>query len=85
MLRVVGSLLIIAFTVYTLVACVQTDDARLRGLPKPIWALLIALFPIVGAAAWWLAGRRDLPRPPTRPQRRGPIGPDDDPDFLRGL
>lgn len=85
MLRVVGSLLIIAFTIYTLVDCLQTEDDRVRNLPKIFWALLICFFPIVGAGAWYFAGRPVLPKPPPGRQRRGPIGPDDDPDFLRGL
>ena len=85
MVRVVGTLLIIAFTIYTLVDCLQTEDERVRNLPKMLWALLICFFPIVGAAAWYFAGRPAPPQVNRRPERRGPIGPDDDPDFLRGL
>lgn len=85
MIRVIGSLLVLAFTIYSLVDCLQTDEDRVKALPKVVWAFFIALFPIVGAGAWWFAGRPSLPRPPSRPQRRGPVGPDDDPDFLRGL
>ena len=85
MLRVVGTLLIIAFTIYTLVDCLQTEDDKVRNLPKIFWALLICLFPMVGASAWYFAGRPVNTLPPSGPQRRGPIGPDDDPDFLRGL
>lgn len=82
MLRVFGTLILIAFTIYTLVDCLQTEDDKVRSLPKIFWALLICFFPIVGAGAWYFAGRPINPRPP---QPRGPIGPDDDPDFLRGL
>ncbi|MBO3184708.1 AMP-binding protein, partial [Dermatophilus congolensis] len=57
----------------------HVENALIRALPKPIWALGICLFPIVGGTAWWLAGR------PQRPRPQRPIGPDDDPDFLRGL
>lgn len=85
MLRVVGSLLVIALTIYTLVDCLNSDEERIRALPKVVWALGIALFPIVGAGAWWLAGRPLPELPPPGSKRRGPIGPDDDPDFLRNL
>ena len=69
MLRLLPWLLTIAVTVYAVVDCIQTDDAQVRGLPKLLWLLLILLFPIVGAIAWFIAGR---------PQRgtagRGPSG-----------
>ncbi|WP_243891978.1 PLDc N-terminal domain-containing protein, partial [Dermatophilus congolensis] len=78
-IRVLGTLLILAYSIYTLVDCLNTDEQHIRALPKPIWALGICLFPIVGGTAWWLAGR------PQRPRPQRPIGPDDDPDFLRGL
>jgi hypothetical protein len=68
-----------------------------RRLSRPMWVLIIVLLPIAGAVLWFLAGR-DRPsggqqgrgRPgggtgggPKRP--RGPVAPDDDPDFLRDL
>jgi len=90
----------LALTVYAVVDCVQTDEHRVRGLPKIVWAFLILLFPLAGPIAWFLAGRparagsspsgRETPWGPLqRPQPprgpRPPRGPDDDPDFLRGL
>ena len=92
MIRLLPWLLTIAVTVYAVVDCIQTDDAQVRGLPKLLWLLLILLFPIVGAIAWFIAGR---PQPGTAgrgttgrcPSHRPPPprGPDDDPDFLRRL
>ena len=53
----------------------------MRGLPKVGWIILT----FVGPIAWLIAGKeRSLPGRDGR-QRRGPLGPDDDPDFLRGL
>lgn len=92
MLRVVMGLAVLAFTVYAVVDCVQTEDERVRNLPKIAWALMILFFTPVGGIAWFLAGRPasagpGLPKLPggwtERPQ--GPRGPDDDPDFLRRL
>lgn len=88
MLRVIPALALLAFTIFTVVDCVQTDESLVKGLPKMVWVFVILLFPLVGGVAWWMAGRPvrpGLPDPGHRPQRRGPVGPDDDPDFLRGL
>jgi hypothetical protein len=79
----------IALFVYALFDLVATPSARVRFLPKPLWFLVIVL-PAVGPALWLLVGReRSAPgggrtRPP-RPPQPGPRGPDDDPDYLRGL
>lgn len=88
--RLLPVLLLIGFTVYTLVDCIQTDESQQRNLPKLVWILLIILVTPVGGVAWLIAGRphtgtgsRPGPTRPTRPT--GPRGPDDDPDFLRGL
>lgn len=89
--RVIAAVALLAFTIYCVVDAVQTDDEDVRGLPKALWLLMILLFPAVGGAAWLIAGRptgilesllgpRGRGGPPA-----GPLGPDDDPDFLKGL
>lgn len=84
MLRVLFWLAGLALTVYAVVDCIQTDDARVKHLPKIAWVVLIVLVPWVGPIAWLLAGRqRSLP--PRRRPSAGPRGPEDDPDFLRNL
>ena len=92
MIRLLPWLLTLAVTVYAVVDCIQTDDAQVRGLPKLVWLLLILLFPIVGAIAWFIAGRPQRGTAGRGPAGRGPShrpppprGPDDDPDFLRRL
>ncbi|GAB3450473.1 PLD nuclease N-terminal domain-containing protein [Phycicoccus ginsengisoli] len=87
MIRVLPWLLTIALTIYAAVDCVQTDERRVRNLPKLIWLLVVLVFPIVGPVVWFIAGR-PLRGPNSagrieRPQ--APRGPDDDPDFLRRL
>jgi uncharacterized membrane protein AbrB (regulator of aidB expression) len=81
--RVLLVVVSIALTVYAAIDCIQTEESRVRNLPKLAWVLLIVLVSIVGPVAWLLAGR-----PRSGPPRRGPSGPrgpEDDPDFLRNL
>ena len=89
MLRLLPWLATVALTVYAVVDCIQTDDSRVRNLPKVLWILLVLLFPLVGPIAWLVAGRPPRSTPGQgqgpRPQARPPRGPDDDPDFLRRL
>ena len=89
-----------ALLVYCLIDCIQTDSALVRTLPKPFWIVLILVVPLVGGIAWLVAGRpesaagtsggtgwRPTGRGPTsrRPLPKAPLGPDDDPDFLRQI
>jgi hypothetical protein len=99
MVRIYGLLAVVelALLVYCLIECVQTPSAQVRNLPKLGWVLLILFFPLVGGIAWLFAGRPARAPSSTTPPagRRGPRGgppqpgpprgPDDDPDFLRGL
>jgi hypothetical protein len=89
MVRVLVWLLVLALTVYTVVDCVQTEERRIRTLPKALWVLLILVLPLVGPIAWLIAGRPEQPGAPRLggPGHRDgpPRGPDDDPDFLRRL
>ena len=84
MLRVLPIVIGLALAIYALVDCIQTDEEKVRGIPKILWIVLIVLVTFVGPIAWLIAGReRQLPG--RRPGPRGPLGPDDDPDFLRGI
>lgn len=85
MLRFLPAVLMLAFTLYCLVDCARTPAGAVRTLPKGVWLVLIILVPLFAGISWLIAGRPDGsarrgPRPSSRPQ-----GPDDDPDFLRGL
>jgi hypothetical protein len=96
MLRIVIEALPLLIAIYAVVDLVQTPDDDVQGLPKLVWLLLIVLVFVVGPVAWLLVGRRSrrlpgmLPRieDPAAPRpggRAGPVAPDDDPEFLRGL
>lgn len=73
----------IAFTIFTIVDIILIDRARVRGVPKAVW-ILLAVLPFVGGVLWFAVGRvrSGDSRPPVR---RGPITPDDDPEFLGRL
>jgi hypothetical protein len=75
----------IALTIYAVIDAIQTDDARVRHLPKIIWILLILVFTPIGAIAWLVTGRQHGPRTGRPGYPSAPRGPDDDPDFLRNL
>jgi Phospholipase_D-nuclease N-terminal len=84
----------IALAVIALISCLSADDDEIRALPRLVWVLIILFFPLIGSIAWFLAGRpaRTTPRSGWRTgggfpehERRRPVAPDDDPDFLRSL
>ena len=86
MLRVLPFLFGVALSVYCLIDCVRSDEDAIRGLPKIVWVFVILLFPYAGGLGWLFAGRPvSAALPGTSPQQRRPRGPDDDPDFLKGL
>lgn len=98
MLRSLPAIIYLALLVYCLIDCIQSDEGRIRNLPKFAWILLIILLPIAGGVAWLVAGRpvggrpsRDVPWPSTKtsgfPEYERPrrTAPDDDPEFLRNI
>jgi hypothetical protein len=82
-------LLWIGLLVYCLIDCIQSPEASIRALQKPVWIILIILLPIIGGVCWLFLGR-----PVGRRQDRWaagagsqqpsrPLAPDDDPAFLK--
>ena len=85
MLRVFPVVLGVALIVYAFIDCARTDERRIPpGLPKPVWLLLIALVPVIGAVAWLLISRLPSDGTSRRRQQR-PLAPEDDPEFLANL
>ena len=82
----------LGLTIFCLIECLSTPESEVRTLPKGGWVVLV-LVPFAGPVAWFLAGRpQGLGSsgpgggvPPQHLRRSGPLGPDDDPDFLRRL
>ncbi|MEU0282615.1 MULTISPECIES: PLD nuclease N-terminal domain-containing protein [unclassified Streptomyces] len=82
MLRVLMLLVPLALSIYAFIDCITTDEKEIRYLPKPIWAILVLLFPLVGSISWLIVGRER-----TTAVRRGGgwVAPDDNPEFLNSL
>ncbi|MCO5308779.1 MAG: PLDc N-terminal domain-containing protein [Austwickia sp.] len=94
MLRVIVPLALLAFTVYAVVDCIQTEDDRVRNLPKLAWVVIVLLFtpPVESPGPWPAActvvrpdSRESVP-PPTvaRGGLFGRPGPQDRPRGPRG-
>ncbi|MFF1571498.1 PLDc N-terminal domain-containing protein [Leifsonia sp. NPDC058292] len=69
------------FYIYSVADCALFERSRVRGLPKPVWLLVIILFPVIGGVLWFLVGRG---RRRSEGVRRT-TAPDDDPEFLKRL
>jgi Phospholipase_D-nuclease N-terminal len=90
----------LALLVIALIDCLSSEEYAIRALPRVAWVFIILLFSPIGAIAWFVAGRPPRAirmsngeqwRPGSgfpedeRPMRKGPLAPDDDPEFLRNL
>lgn len=78
-------LLVLGFTIFTVVDIALIDRSRVRALPKPVWILLAIVLPVVGGVLWLAVGRVRAGDVAGGPARRIPVAPDDDPEFLRRL
>ena len=90
MLRVLMFLVPLALSVYAFIDCISTKEEDIRHMPKPLWAILVLVFPLVGSISWLLAGKKRRPAAEgwsgVRDRgRRQWVAPDDNPDFLKSL
>ena len=68
-----------ALWVYCLISVITTPAGSIRNLQKPIWLILVLLFPLVGSIAWLVAGRPEsAPRRPAAHERSAPAYPEYD-------
>jgi hypothetical protein len=81
MLRLLPGIIDLVLTVVAVVDIVLIDPGRVRAVPKWVWIVISILLFIVGPLLWFFVGRIRI----VRPAAAGPLAPDDDPDFLRGL
>ncbi|RII22147.1 hypothetical protein DSC45_00270 [Streptomyces sp. YIM 130001] len=83
-MRVLMFLVPLALSIYAFIDCISTDEKHIRHMPKPLWAILVLLFPLVGSLSWLIAGKE---RAAVRPRLAGGgwVAPDDNPDFLKSL
>jgi hypothetical protein len=77
-------LVVVALSVVALIDCLRTERSRVQSFPRGAWTVLILLCPVFGALAWFRAGRTS-PVPVSAPAATAPIGPEDDPEFVRQL
>jgi uncharacterized integral membrane protein len=47
----------VIFSIYAVIDCAMTDHRRARGIPKPLWVLVILLLPVIGAVLWFVVGK----------------------------
>jgi hypothetical protein len=85
MLRVLMILVPLALSIYAFIDCITTDEKDVRYIPKPLWAILVLLFPLVGSISWLIVGRVRTPRDASSGRNGGWVAPDDNPDFLKSL
>ncbi len=82
--RVVIVIAVVSLTVYALVSISQAHPERVRLMPRWLWFLICLAAPVAGPVTWLLFGQPSAGGT-SRTSDRRPIGPDDDPDFLRKL
>ncbi|MEU3945855.1 PLD nuclease N-terminal domain-containing protein [Streptomyces sp. NPDC029526] len=95
MLRVLMFLVPLALSIYAFIDCISTKDEDIRHMPKPLWAILVLLFPLVGSISWIIAGKKRHPAGAPGSggspwgfgggSRQQWVAPDDNPDFLKSL
>jgi hypothetical protein len=76
--------LIVAFTIFSVAHLALTPRNQVRGIPKQAWIVFVILVPVVGGVMWFAVGRVRAGESP-RSAHRGPVAPDDDPEFLGKL
>jgi hypothetical protein len=82
----------LALVIAAVADCLGGEHAP-RKLTRAWWVLIIVLAPVAGGILWFTVGRARPPRPQPGPHHgsagphtpRGPVAPDDDPDFLRDI
>ncbi|HEX4057289.1 MAG TPA: PLD nuclease N-terminal domain-containing protein [Galbitalea sp.] len=75
----------LALLIFCLVDVISIYESRIKSLNKIAWVFIIILLPFLGPILWLTLGkaRRTVDVPVATPRERGPVGPDDDPTFLR--
>ena len=56
-LLLIVALVAVAFWVYSIVDCAVQPPTRHRGVSKPIWLLIVIVFPVLGGILWFVIGR----------------------------
>jgi hypothetical protein len=75
----------LALLIYCLVDVISIYESRIKSLNKIAWVFIIIVLPFLGPILWLTMGkeRRSVDRPVAPSRSKAPVGPDDDPTFLR--
>jgi len=79
MWRVVIPAIFVCVMVFSLVDVITIHPARVRHLPKAVWAVIVVVASILGSILWWTLGRAPRSAIPRV------LGPEDDPSFIDGV
>ncbi|VEI13687.1 PLD nuclease N-terminal domain-containing protein [Trueperella bialowiezensis] len=97
MARIVPIIVGVALIIYAFIDAARTDSTKMPArISKPLWLLLIAIVPVIGALIWLFFKYQHVfksdykvtgySNPFSRPKKpSGPVAPDDDPEFLARL
>ena len=94
MARIVPIVLAVALWIFAIIDCARTDKSLMPGrLSKGAWLALVIVLPVIGSLIWlWLSwqtkhpeGWGELGGGSRRQPPRGPVAPDEDPEFLARL
>lgn len=66
-LEVVVALAVLVLEIFAVVNCALIPDARVRGVPKALWLIVILIFPLIGSVLWLAVGRERVAVPGPRP------------------
>ncbi|MFD8701682.1 PLD nuclease N-terminal domain-containing protein [Kitasatospora sp. NPDC059648] len=59
MLRILLTIVLpLALWVWAFIDCLVTPEGEVKHLPKPVWLIVVLLFPPLGPIAWLVAGKR---------------------------
>ncbi|HEY8318654.1 MAG TPA: PLDc N-terminal domain-containing protein [Amnibacterium sp.] len=76
-IELVVALVVLVLEIYSIVTCILTPDAQVKGVPKLVWLLLIVLIPLLGSVLWLGVGRdrdRGVPQRAAAPAKPA-VGP----------
>lgn len=54
---IIGGVVALAFTLFSLVDAAMSEPSRSRGVSKPVWVVLTILLPVVGGILWFMIGK----------------------------
>ena len=84
-MRALPLVLALALLLYGLFDALQTEESRIRTLPKVMWIVVMLVIPIIGPILWLILGRPEGQTENRQSFRRQPMAPDDDARFLEEL